>query len=80
MNDCTLLDYIKTLDADAFVKVMWDKHFFCRSQLMDGGRESSWKKYCLTSEYRGKDGCLKCKADMLRMTLGEIQEDLYEYH
>lgn len=78
MDDCTLLDYIKTLDADEFVKVMWDKCYFCRSYVMDGGKEASWKKYCLTPEHRGNDGCLKCMSEMLKMTLGEIQEELYE--
>ena len=74
-DDITLLELLKTLDSEDFVRVLFKQNRgLCRSDIMDGGQEESWKMFCLKSEHRGIDGCYKCKSETLDMKVSDLQK------
>lgn len=80
MEDKTLWEYLKTLEPEDVVNIIYVKyHYLCLSRILDGGKEASWKKFCLTPEHRCENGCYKCHADMLNMKLSEIDELIKEW-
>ena len=76
MEDKTLLEILKDCDAETFVEIVFKKyHYLCLSGFTDNGNEKSWKRYCLTPEHRTQEGCYKCRAEFLNMTLKEIEKE-----
>lgn len=80
MEDKTLWEYLKTLEPDEAINLIFKKYrYLCLSELLDGGKEASWKKFCLTSKHRGHDGCYACRVDMLNMKLSELDKLIKEW-
>ena len=65
----TNLEFLKSLKTGKEVKNFLDHvHYGCTQALMCDlhGKEAErevWKKHCLSDEYRGINGCSKCRTE-----------------
>ena len=59
VKDMTNLEFIKTLKSgEEILNFLEHNHYGC----MQTGKEI-WKNHCLKEEYRGCEGCRKCKIE-----------------
>ena len=68
----TYLDKIKEIDNGTdMVRFLNNLHFGCLQSIALGKSNKAghymWKRMCLSDEYRGADGCEKCKAAFWEM-------------
>jgi len=73
----TNLEMLQTArDAEHFLRLYQDKlGYLCMQTFAVGEAKEVWKAICLSDEYRGEEGCEKCKRRFLQMEFRENFSD-----